>query len=497
MKRSDRYALVLDIGTSSIKAFLFDDSYRTLASAERTLPMRIRGVRHEQSPKDYLALSSKVLAEAVRRADVPFSKIVGMGLTNQRETTVIWDPKTGTLVYPAIVWSDSRTASHCKKLASHRDFVRSRTGLEILPYFSASKIQWILDKIGSHRRLLFGTVDTWILWNFLRGNPHVTDMTNASRTLAYNVRSRAWDGDLQSLFSLPPDIFAHVMPSRALFGTLSASILGKGIPVKAVCGDQQSSMVASGLAKGTTKVTYGTGTFLMQVVGSRFALHDDFFTTLVPTQNGKESQYALEAKIDYGGKRIEPVLNNPTRLKSRLTAIAREVDRKMSRLPIVPLSVHIDGGVSRDGLMAQIQERVSGIPIIPQANFHGTAVGVAKLVFGVFLFLCLPGVLFADTGSTVLPNRSGECLAGTEKIECTSWFEQPTACDGWLSNPEYITAEGSIGASVQHYTFCKKDPTRFSQPSAVGWKRVASVGAVAACVVFAAIIGLFAIRKKR
>ncbi|MEK7648684.1 MAG: FGGY family carbohydrate kinase [Patescibacteria group bacterium] len=377
-------ALVLDVGTSSIKAFVFDQTYQCLAQSERKLSICHPKRAHvEQNPKELLRLSATVLKTAVRLSGIHPSRMV-MGITNQRETTILWDAKTGKSVYPAIVWQDRRTEKQCYSLKRHASDVRSRTGLVLSSYFSASKIAWVLRNVPKaqtlirQNRLLFGTVDSWLLWNFVEGRPHLTDFTNAARTLLFNIQTLFWDTKLLGIFGVPRELMPKVVPSQYEYGRVKKEILGYSIPLLAVCGDQQSGMAAAGSKKGTTKVTYGTGTFVMQSLGTIFAAQKNFFTTLIP--NHGTPYYALEAKIDVGGKEVERALHSKKKLIAQLTRIACLVDKRLKELPLQPRVLVIDGGVTRDGLMKTIQEQVSGIPIQPLSTFHGTALGIAKLL---------------------------------------------------------------------------------------------------------------------
>lgn len=382
MSRST-HALVLDVGTSSIKAFVFDRSYACLAMSERALASHRRGVRVEQNPWDYVRLSRSVLRSAFLKSKVDPSHLVA-GITNQRETVVAWDKETGKPVYPAIVWQDRRTYKQCASIKGYGARIRAKTGLELGPYFTASKIQWILKHVPQTRtlakqhRLLCGTIDTWLMWNVLCDNPHVTDTTNACRTLLYDIHSLCWDEGLLNLFGVSGDMLPVVHPSRHVFGILNKDILGVGIPVRVVCGDQQASMAAAGFSKGTTKVTYGTGTFVMQSLGSTFAHRKGFFTTLIP--HGRTPRYALEAKIDAGGADVEKVLGDQRKLHTVLNSLAQKVDDYLRGLPIKPRKIIIDGGVTRDGQMGIIQAEVSRLPIQAMSTFRGTALGVAKLL---------------------------------------------------------------------------------------------------------------------
>lgn len=377
------HALVLDVGTSSIKAFVFDRSYACLAMSERKLASYRSGMRVEQDPREYVRLSRSVLRSAFQKSNIDPSHLV-MGITNQRETAVVWDKETGKPVYPAIVWQDRRTQKQCVSMKGYGARIRAKTGLELLPYFSAPKLQWILRYIqvtralAKRHQLLCGTVDAWLMWNMLCDNPHVTDTTNASRTLLYDIHSLHWDEWLLKLFGVSRDMLPAAHPSRHTFGILRKDILGVEIPVEAVCGDQQASMAAAGLTRGTTKVTYGTGTFVMQSLGSTFAHRKGFFTTLIP--HGRTPRYALEVKIDAGGADVEKVLGNQKKLHATLASLAQAVDDCLRRLPTKPRKIIIDGGVTRDGQMGIIQAEVSRVPVQALSTFRGTALGVAKLL---------------------------------------------------------------------------------------------------------------------
>jgi glycerol kinase len=400
-----RYALVLDVGTTGTKCFVFCEKQASasrrkteihiLAKAYRTYPVQTpkRGWV-EQDPVRMLKACERVMKEAVADSGVDPKRIESFGLTNQRETTILWDSKTMKPVYPAIVWEDARTAQRLKGMG-HRASgiaraVRTKTGLTLDPYFSASKVEWILEHVPEAKhltdvgRLRFGTVDAWLLANLCVGNPHETDETNASRTLLFNIRTRAWDEDLCALFHVPVRILPAVLPPRADFGTLRPEILGCPIPVCAVIGDQQSSMsaaIASARTNtaSTTKVTYGTGTFVMQLLGNAFATQKGFFTTLVPV-HGKTA-YALEAKIRVSGPDVEKRLTHPKELETYLRDLARDVNRHLKRLPATPKEILIDGGITRSPLLAPIQHEVSGIRIRPLTTYDGTALGVAMMLF--------------------------------------------------------------------------------------------------------------------
>ncbi len=375
----DKLVLVLDIGTTGIKALLFNAKKEIVKKTYKKIGKAFPEPGWvEQDPGELLSISQSLMQEVCEDIDV--SRIEGMGITNQRETTIVWDSESGKPVYPAIVWEDARTKAYCNEIKEqHEVTINNKTGLTSDSYFSASKINWVLNNTPITENLLFGTVDTWIIWNLCKYQPHVTDCTNASRTLLYNIQNGSWDDELLEIFQVPHTLLPQVLPSQAEFGILNESILGVPLKVLAVAGDQQSSLYAAGTTPGTTKVTYGTGAFLVQVLGDEFERHEPFFTTLVPDKDCH--LFAVEAKVAECGSRVDNALSNPEELRQVLTDIAKEVDIYIKKLPIKPTSITIDGGVVRDGILKEVQETVSGIPIIQQDPFDGTALGTAKLIF--------------------------------------------------------------------------------------------------------------------
>lgn len=384
-KKNEKLSLVLDVGTTGVHGCVFDDRLELRAKAYQLLSKNVHGLCVEQDPREILNTSISVLKKCIREVGVSVSSIATFGMTNQRETVIAWDRVSGKPLCPAIVWEDRRTAKECQLLRrKHETVVREKTGLPILPYFSASKMAWILKQVPlasnalSKGRLAIGTVDSWILWNFLEGHPLVTDYTNASRTLLFNIRTLAWDNELLNLFNIPRSILPDVFPSQHVFGVLKKSLFGSAIPVNAVCGDQQASMAAAGVKKGTTKITYGTGTFIMQSIGSRFSVQPHFFTTLLPS-SGK-AIYALEQKVEGSGEKTQGLLNHPVKLRAYLQKLAEQVQRHVAELPQKPQRLIVDGGVSRDGIVAECQEKVSRIPVRRQKIIDGTSLGVAMLL---------------------------------------------------------------------------------------------------------------------
>lgn len=385
--QNKKYALVLDIGTSGVKAFVFDDNLNVVVQTDKPL---VKHFPHdgwvEQNPEELLETSRDVLREAVTKSGIDGHSFISLGITNQRETTILWDKKSGKPVYPAIVWEDKRTKQECIKWKSQfGETVRTKTGLFVDPYFSASKIWWVLNNVAEaenllkNHELIFGTVDTWFLWNCLDGNPHFTDYTNASRTLLFNIQTLAWDKELLDLFIIPSEILPSFKPTQYVFGNLKREILDFSLPVLAVCGDQQAGLYAAGQDVGTTKATFGTGSFIMQKIGQSFSLIEPFFTTL--TADRQQPNYALEAKLDFYGNKIKSVLFNPEALKFTLTELAKKVDGYLKKLPIQIKNLVIDGGATRDGQLSSIQSEISQIPVRDQVIYDGTALGVAKMLF--------------------------------------------------------------------------------------------------------------------
>jgi len=380
-----KYVIVLDVGTSGAKGFVFDDQYNL--KSKKFFPIKIislhKGKGHvEQDPREIIKASKQVIRDVFEESQISSEEILGMGITNQRETTILWDRKTSWPLYPAIVWEDKRTEEYCLRLKENEKNVREKTGLKIEPYFSASKINWLLDNVPAAKTavkenyLACGTVDSWVLWNLAENSPFLTDQTNAARTLLYNLKERKWDDDLLALFNVPLSIVPEVKNTISDFGFLKEDVVGLQIPIKAICGDQQASLFAAGQNVGTTKITYGTGTFIMQII-PEFNIYDEFFTTI----SCINELFAVEGKIEKGGKQVEPLLNNPVGLRKFLEELAVEADSIIKKLPIKPKELIVDGGVMRDGIVAEMQERISGIPVKDQLFFDGTALGVAKMIF--------------------------------------------------------------------------------------------------------------------
>lgn len=387
-KRKGKYYLVLDVGTTGVKALIFDARFKIVTWTYLSLN-KVRSGRHrvEQDPDELLAKGIAAIRKVVKAARLKKEEIVGFGLTNQRETVVLWDKSTGRPVYPAIVWQDNRTEAYCDRLRKRNEpTIMERTGLPILPYFSASKIRWMLDNVpraaalARNKKLAIGTVDSWLLWNVTASRVHATDYTNASRTLLFNIKKMKWDKALLRIFGIPAGALPRALPSRSRFGDLDPGILGFKLPILAICGDQQASLFAAGTAPGTAKVTYGTGAFFMQILGPKYAREKGFFTTIAVS--GKRPVFALEAKVNKGAADVLKVLKQPVALRRTITAIAREVGKITDRLEIKPKKIVIDGGITKYKKLPAIQRKISKIRIERQSIPNGTALGIAKLIAG-------------------------------------------------------------------------------------------------------------------
>ncbi len=256
--------LALDQGTTSSRAILFDEAGRPLASAQREFRQfypQPGWVEHDAA--EIWATQSAVMAEVI--AKVPRVEIAALGITNQRETTVVWDRETGAPVANAIVWQDRRTAAMCDALREHEQLVRERTGLVIDAYFSGTKLRWLLDRCSDHERLAFGTIDSWLVWNLTRGAAHITDVTNASRTMLFDIHRVQWDDELLALLGIPRSVLPDVRSSSEIYAKT-----GDGIPIAGIAGDQQASLFGQRCTRaGMAKNTYGTGSFVVMNTGER------------------------------------------------------------------------------------------------------------------------------------------------------------------------------------------------------------------------------------
>ena len=310
-----KFLLAIDQGTSSSRTVIYDHNARVVASAQQEFPQvypQPGWVEHD--PEAIWDSVTSVTRNALNKAGAVAADISGIGITNQRETTLIWDRDTGECVYNAIVWQDRRTAAYCQALKDDglEATVSNKTGLRLDPYFSGTKIAWILDNIAGVRakaeagKLAFGTIDSFLLWRLTGGRVHATDATNASRTLLFNIHSQEWDEELLAMFSIPRQLLPEVRDCAADFGLAGDDCLGGDVPVCGIAGDQQAALIGqAGFQPGMTKSTYGTGCFVVANTGGE-ALHSEnqLLTTIAMRING-EVTYGLEGSVFVAGSALQ------------------------------------------------------------------------------------------------------------------------------------------------------------------------------------------------
>ncbi len=309
------FILALDQGTTSSKALLFTREGTVKAIAQKAFRQIFPSpgwVEHD--PNEIWATQAAVAAEAMASAGVHSAQIAAIGITNQRETTILWERKTGKPIMNAIVWQDRRTTELCEKLKSEglEPLVQQKTGLLLDPYFSASKIRWMLDQIPGARQkaeqgeLAFGTVDTWLIWKLTEGSAHLTDATNASRTMLFNIHTGQWDEELLTLWNIPREILPKVCSSSEVFAKTSTVFSSTPIPIGGVAGDQQAALFGQACFKsGMVKTTYGTGCFMLMNTGSKPVLSKNKLLTTIAYKIDGKTSYALEGSVFIGGAVVQ------------------------------------------------------------------------------------------------------------------------------------------------------------------------------------------------
>jgi len=444
---NEKFILALDQGTSSSRAILFDraGAVRSVAQREFTQYFPEPG-RVEHDPMEIWSSQAAVMTEAVSKMGIGFQQVEAIGITNQRETTIVWDALTGRPVCNAIVWQDRRTSALCDRLSAEglTDLIRSKTGLIIDAYFSGTKVKWILDHVPGARekadagRLRFGTVDSWLIWQLTGGKVHCTDVSNASRTLLFNIHTLTWDADLLELFGIPASMLPQVRPSSEIFGYTDAALLPCCVPIAGIAGDQQAALFGQMcVTPGSVKNTYGTGCFLLMNTGERPILSQNNLLTTVAWKIGDKVHYALEGSVfvagsvvqwlrdglgiirssaevealaasvpDNGGVYFVPALTGLgapywdayaqgticglTRgtgaahiARAALEGIAfqtMDIVQAMEKDAGVHLAeLKVDGGASRNNLMMQFQSDILGTSVIRPAVTETTALGAAYL----------------------------------------------------------------------------------------------------------------------
>ena len=333
-----QYILALDQGTSSSRAIVFDETGATCAVAQkefRQIFPRSGWVEHD--PHEIWSSQASVIAEAITTLDINGLNIAGIGITNQRETTIVWDSDTEEPIYNAIVWQDRRTSDYCDKLKSEgvTEMIRRKTGLIIDAYFSATKIKWILDNVPGARerankgKLLFGTVDTWLIWRLTRGEVHATDVSNASRTMLFNINTLQWDDELLKMFDIPRSMMPEVRSSSEIYGHTKTTIFAHKVPIAGIAGDQQSALFGQMcIEPGMVKNTYGTGCFLLMNSGDKPIISQNNLITTVAWKIGDKVNYALEGSIFVGGSVVQWLRDGLGVIKS-----SSEVEELASRVP--------------------------------------------------------------------------------------------------------------------------------------------------------------------
>ncbi|MEQ1485212.1 glycerol kinase GlpK [Methyloglobulus sp.] len=440
------YILAIDQGTSSSRCILYNRDAQPVAVAQqefRQIYPQPGWVEHDA--EEIWQSQINVIKQVLQEKNLKSSKIAGIGITNQRETTVVWDRRTGKPIYNAIVWQDRRTADECNRLKAEgfEPLIQDKTGLLLDAYFSATKIKWLLDHVDGARakaergELAFGTIDSWLVWNLTQGELHITDVSNASRTLLYNIGQLRWDDELLTLFDIPASLLPDVKTSSEVYGLTRHSDIA-GTPIAAIAGDQQAALFGQLCNQpGMAKCTYGTGSFLMMNTGRKKVASKHRLLSTIAWQIGDEVTYALEGSVfmggavlqwlrdslmvfkqasdseilassvnDNGGVYFVPALTGLgaphwdanargtifgiTRgtthahlVRAALESIAFQVDELLQTMtldcnePITQL--RIDGGAANNNLMVQFQADLSNINIIRPDNLETTALGAAYL----------------------------------------------------------------------------------------------------------------------
>jgi glycerol kinase len=312
---SEKFILALDQGTTSSRSIVFDKSGNIISTAQKEFKQLFPQpgwVEHDA--EEIWSTQLGTMAEAAAKANITMKQIAGIGITNQRETTVVWERSSGKPVYNAIVWQDRRTAAYCDELknAGHAKSIQEKTGLVIDAYFSATKLKWILDNVPGARakagkgELAFGTIDSWLVWKLTGGSVHVTDVSNASRTMLLNIHSCQWDDELLNLFTIPESILPEVKPSSKIYGTTGNIVPEIKLPVAGIAGDQQAALFGQMCTQpGMVKNTYGTGCFMLMNTGAKaIASKNNLLTTIAWQIDGK-TDYALEGSVFIAGAVVQ------------------------------------------------------------------------------------------------------------------------------------------------------------------------------------------------
>ena len=309
-----KYILAFDQGTTSSRAVIFDRNNKIISVAQKEYTQIFpKSGWVEHNPQEIWKSQIETALEALQKADLTAKNIAAIGITNQRETTIIWNRKTGEPIYNAIVWQDRRTSTFCDEIRKkYGKLIHKKTGLEVDAYFSASKINWILENVPDARKqaengeLLFGTVDSWLVWKLMNGKKHLTDVSNASRTMLFNIETLDWDDELLEIFGVPRQILPKVFSSSEIYGEVETPNELAGLKIAGIAGDQQAALFGQlCFEKGLTKSTYGTGCFMLQNVGTKAVKSENRLLTTIGWQIGDRTEYALEGSVFIGGAVIQ------------------------------------------------------------------------------------------------------------------------------------------------------------------------------------------------
>ncbi len=442
-----KYILALDQGTTSSRAIVFDHDGKICSVAQREFTQYFpKPGWVEHNPNEIWSSQASVIAESISAIDINGLDIAGIGITNQRETTIVWDVDTEEPIYNAIVWQDRRTADYCDKLKAEGliDTIREKTGLIIDAYFSGTKIKWILDNVPGARqraeqgKLRFGNVDSWLVWRLTRGEVHVTDVTNASRTMLFNINTLKWDADLLKLLDIPVSMLPEVKSSSEVYGHTKTTIFAHEVPISGIAGDQQAALFGQMcIEPGAIKNTYGTGCFVMLNTGEKPVKSENNLLTTIAWKIGDKINYALEGSIYVGGSVVQWLRDGLCCIKSSseieelaasvpdsggvffvpaLTGLAApywdqhargtiigitrgtttahiaraaldgiafqtyDIARAMAKDMGAPLTeLKVDGGASRNNLLMQYQANLLGIKVVRPKITETTALGAAYL----------------------------------------------------------------------------------------------------------------------
>jgi glycerol kinase len=313
--QKEQYILALDQGTTSSRAIVFDKKGQIISIAQKEFTQifpKPGWVEHD--PAEIWSTQAGVAAEAITKKGLNGKNIAAIGITNQRETVIVWDKKTGNSIYNAIVWQDKRTADYCEQIKKDgkAKMIKDKTGLIIDSYFSGTKVKWILDNVEGAREkaeageLLMGTVDTWLIWNFTQGELHITDVTNASRTLFFNINTMAWDDELLNYFDIPKSMLPEIKDSSEVYGHTKTTLFASKVPIAGIAGDQQAALFGQMCTKkGLVKSTYGTGCFMLMNIGKKPVFSDNNLLTTVAWRINGVTDYALEGSIFIGGAVVQ------------------------------------------------------------------------------------------------------------------------------------------------------------------------------------------------